>query len=108
MISASAAATLAGVHSVTVYAWLKNGKVRGEREGRSVKVLKADVEREAQRLDRGQPEPELERAKAIVAGEEVVEQEEVEGEDAPEIDTPPPFRGSRRGTAAGFQGAYGS
>lgn len=78
MMTVKAASALAGVSSITVYAWLKNGKIQGQKEGRGIKVSKMEIE--ALKAGAGEDpieEPELERARAIVNGED----DETEGDD---------------------------
>lgn len=85
MINAQAAAAIAGVRSVTVYAWLKNGKLKGEKIGRSIMIKQADVEA----ISRGGKvrEPELERARAIVEGDvESDIESDIEDEDQEDLD----------------------
>lgn len=70
LLTVKAAAALAGVHTVTVYGWLKRGKVQGERDGRSVMIQASSLDDllVAKGGEGAIEEPELDRARAIVEG----------------------------------------
>lgn len=97
VISAPAAAAIAGIHSVTMYQWIKEGKVAVERDGRNLKVIKASLDKYlAARGGSAIAEPALEKARAIVAGSEddagdeedpeIPSEEEVEAEEPADPD----------------------
>lgn len=84
-LSAKAAATMAGVTTASIYAWLKQGKIEGQREGRSVEVLAESLQNYLARNPPSEEAPEVAAARAIVEGEAEAD-DQVGGEDEPDAE----------------------